>query len=136
MPRPKPRNVAGTVDDPTISFAALDLEGKTYKLAYSFNALAAAEAAAKCNLLAGLENLRDLSAVQLRGLLYAALSVAHPRMTVEDAGLMIHPFTTPARPETITPITRALAEAYGLSMPEDKKPDPPAGDDPPDDENH
>jgi hypothetical protein len=118
------RHVAGTAADPTIRFATLELEGQTYKLAYSFNAVAEAELVAKCNLLSGLENLHELSAIQLRGLLYAALSVAQPEITLSQAGEMIHPFTTPARAETITPISRALAEAYGLSMPE-KKEDPP-----------
>jgi len=107
----------------------LALGGRTYRLAYSFNAIAEAEHLAGCNLLGGLENLENLTAIQLRGLLYAALVVAHPTipdgdgqrpLTVEDAGLLV-------RLDTIGPITGALAEAYRLSMPEKKQDPPKAG---------
>jgi hypothetical protein len=117
------RTVGGGVLDPTIQFATLMVDGKEYQLAYSFNAIAAAERTAGCNLLSGLESLNDLTALQLRGLLFAALSIAHPTVkegekerlfTVEDAGRMI-------RLDTIAPITTSLAEAYQLSMPEKKK---------------
>jgi hypothetical protein len=110
----KQRSVAGTKDDPTIQFADLTINGQSFRLCYSFNAIAIAESAAGCNLLRGLESLTDLSATQLRGLLYAALLVAQPEMTVEDAGRLI-------RLDTINPITAALAEAYSLSLPEQKK---------------
>jgi hypothetical protein len=108
------KNVAGTAADPVIKFATLTLDGREYRLAYSFNAIAEAERAAGCNLLAGLENLSDLTALQLRGLLYGALMVSNPDITIEQAGAMI-------RLDTLDPVTAALAEAYGLSMPEDKK---------------
>jgi hypothetical protein len=116
--------VAGTEKDPNIQFAKLKLNGQEYKLAYSFNAIAEAESIAGCNLLAGLENLSSLSALQLRGLLYAGLAVANlkPRISLEEAGAMI-------RLDTIGPITSALAEAYVLSMPEKK--DPPEAEDAP-----
>jgi len=117
------RTVAGSRKDPTIQFATLTLDGQEYKLAYSFNAIAEAENRAGCNLLSGLQDLRDLNAQQLRGLLYAALSVAHPKITVEEAGDMI-------RLTTITTITDALAAAYILSLPEKKKSDPPEADPP------
>jgi hypothetical protein len=125
------RTVDGGALDPTILFATLMVDGKEYKLAYSFNAIAAAERTAGCNLLTGLESLSDLTAQQLRGLLFAALSIAHPTvkegekerlLTVEDAGQMI-------RLDTIAPITTSLAEAYRLSMPEKKK-DPTQADAP------
>jgi hypothetical protein len=111
-------SVAGTVADPTIEFADLKLAGKTYRLVYSFNAIAEAEHVAGCNLLAGLESLRDLTALQLRGLLYAAMSVADPKITIEQAGSLV-------RLDTIEPITEALGKAYQLSMPA-KRADPPA----------
>lgn len=106
------RSVAGTALDPTIQFAKLEIDGKAYKLAYSFNAIALAETAAGCNLLGGLENLGALTALQFRGLLYAALSVAQPKMTIEEAGNLI-------RLDTKGAIANALAEAYQFSMPED-----------------
>ena len=112
----KQRSVAGTPADPTLHFAKLELDDETYLLAYSFNAIATAENVAGCNLLGGLENLTDLTARQLRGLLYAAMAVANPKVTIEQAGELI-------RLDTITPVTTALAEAYRLSMPA-KKADP------------
>jgi hypothetical protein len=116
------RTVGGGMLDPTILFSTLKVDEKEYKLAYSFNAIAVAERTAGCNLLSGLENLSDLSALQLRGLLFAALSIAHPTITIEGAGRMI-------RLDTIAPITTSLAEAYQLSMPE-KKADPTEAVDP------
>lgn len=112
------RTVAGTANDPTIQFANLEMDGETYPLAYSFNAIAEAERLAGCNLLAGLENLMDLTALQLRGLLYAAMSVANPKVTIAQAGALI-------RIDTIPTITNAMADAYRLSMP-GKKVDPTA----------
>lgn len=111
------RSVAGTAADPTVPFAELEIDGKAYRLAYSFNAIAEAEHVAACNLLVGLERLSDLTALQLRGLLYAALGVANPKITIEQAGALV-------RLDTILPITLALAQAYRLSMP-DKPVDPP-----------
>jgi len=114
----KQHTVAGTIDDPTIQFAPLTLDGKTYQLAYSFNAIAEAERVAGCNLLQGLEALGSLSALQLRGLLYAALKLASPKVTIEQAGSLI-------RLDTLSKVTAALAEAYQLSLPEKKNQDPP-----------
>jgi len=108
------RSVAGTKDDPTIQFAPLTLDGKSYKLCYSFNSIAIAESVAGCNLLRGMEKLTDLTALQFRGLLYAALTVAHPDLSVEDAGNLI-------RFDTYAPIMDALGEAYRLSLPDSKK---------------
>ena len=114
------RSVVGTAADPTLQFADLEIEGVKYKLAYSFQAIAEAEHLAGCNLLSGLENLADLSARQLRGLFFAALSIAHPKVTIAEATQLI-------RVESILPITLALAQAYNLSIP-DKKTDPPEAD--------
>ena len=113
------RSVAGTAADPLIQFSTLEINGETYRLAYSFNAIALAESVAGCNLLEGLRNLSNLSASQLRGLFYAALSVANPKITLEEAGALI------AVDGTVQ-ITDAVVEAYILSMPKKKEPDPPA----------
>lgn len=113
------KSVAGTKDDPTIKFATLALDGQEYSLCYSFNAIALAEKTAGCNLLSGLQTLTDLSAMQLRGLLFAALTVAQPELTINDVAKLI-------RLDTIGPITMAIAQAYTLSMPnndEQKKSD-------------
>ena len=108
------KSVAQTALDPTIQFAKLIIDDTEYSLCYSFNAIAEAEAASGTNLLRGLESLVDLSAIQLRGLLYAALLVSKPETTIEDAAKLI-------RLDTIGPITSALAQAYTLSMPSSKK---------------
>jgi len=112
------KSVAGTVKDPTVKFTTLTVDGEEYKLAYSFNSLAVAEADAGCNLLMGLASFNNLSAVQLRGLLFAALLIAHPEITVDEAGSLI-------RIDTLLDVTRALGDAYSLSMPEQKKTEEP-----------
>lgn len=113
--------VASTANDPTLRFAKIEINGNTYKLAFSFNAIALAEAHSGANLLEGLENLTSLSAAQFRGLLYAALSVAHPKMTLAEVGNLVD-FETMGR------LKDGLAEAYMLSMPDrkaDEKENPP-----------
>lgn len=105
------RSVSSTIADPIIKFAQLAIDGQTYQLAYSFNSIAVAEQVGGFNLLAGLENLKELTAGQLRGLLYAALILAQPDVTIEQAASLI-------RLDTLTAVTAALVEAYSLSMPE------------------
>jgi hypothetical protein len=111
------RNVSGTEADPTIRFAPLELGGVTYQLAYDFNAIAEAEFLARCNLLSGLESLQSLTAAQFRGLFYAALSPAHPEITVQEAGRMIT-----LEDGVRLKIANAIAKAYKLSMPDKKDP--------------
>ena len=82
---------------------------KELVLAYDFNAIADAEEPAGCNLLAALESLSDIRAMQLRGLLFAAV-VSTPKPTILECGELI-------RVDTIAPITTALADAYNLSIP-------------------
>ncbi len=91
--------------------ASVEIDGTTYKLAYSFNAIASVEPSSGCNLLAGMMNMAELSGLQLRGLLCAAIIAADPtsKMTVEKAGTLI-------KYETIYSITEALAESMLLSM--------------------
>ena len=114
----KKKSVAGTKDDPTIKFAKLVIDEKEYQLGYSFNAIAEAEAAAGCNLLNGLQSLNGMSALQLRGLLFAALRIAQPEIvSIDEVGLLL-------RLDTIGDVQEALAEAYLLSMPEKKSKEP------------
>jgi hypothetical protein len=105
------KSVAGSHADPTIQFSTLTIDDQKFSLCFSFNAIALGEHAAGCNLLNGLLNLQSgMSALELRGLLYAAMTVAKPDTTIEDAGKLI-------RLDTIGPVTMALAEAYSLSLP-------------------
>lgn len=104
------KTVAGTAADPTIKYAKLVVDGKTYSLAYDFNAIAFAESVSPgSNLLEGLRNLRNLTAMQLRGLLHAALLKAHPRMTLNQAGELL-------RLDTLDTVCDRIAQAYLLSI--------------------
>jgi hypothetical protein len=119
------KSVAGSSLDPTIKFSKITIDEREYSLAFSFNAIAEAERIAGCNLLAGAvsvwNNLGDADkqgALMLRGLLYAALSVAQPDISLQDAGKLI-------RVENITDIVSALHQAFALSLPESKEDDEP-----------
>src|SRR5580692_7793353 len=89
----------------------LSIDNKELLLAYDFNAIADAEESAGCNLLAALENLTNITATQLRGLLYAAI-VSEPRLTLREAGDLV-------RVNTISVVTNALADAYNLTLAEE-----------------
>ena len=107
--------VAGTAADPTIEFAKLKVDGKEYRLVYDFNAIAEAEDICGCNLLQGMFRMGgEWSAKQIRGLLYAALRIAQPEITLEQVGDLV-------RLDTLVSIPTALIEAYNLSMPEAKR---------------
>lgn len=112
------KSVAGTPADPTVKFAKMALDGREWLFSFDFNAIAIAEAHTATNLFRALSHLGDLSAAQFRGLLYAALLKAHPELTVEQAGSLI-------RIDTMGPLQETLAEAYILSLPEQKKENPP-----------
>ncbi len=112
---PTKKKAVKPAPNPTVKYAKLTLDGETYySLCFSFNAIAIAEQEAGVNLLKALDNLEDLSAAQFRGLLYAALTKAHPDMTLDDAGELV-------RLDTIPVISRALGQAYLNSLPERKQ---------------
>lgn len=112
----KQRSVAGTVEDPTLKFSTLELGGKTYRLALTYNLIAKAEPMSGCNMLEGLDNLHALSAVHFRGLAYCALHTAHPELTLDDVGDLIG-----LDPENRLSVIAAVAEAYRLAMPGPRK---------------
>jgi hypothetical protein len=112
------KTVTGTSSDPTVRFSTVEIDGKTYSLAYDFNAIATAEATAGINLFEGIANLvSGLNAAQFRGLLYAALLKAHPDITLNQVGDLI-------RVDMLGALRIALSEAYVKSLPE-KKENPP-----------
>lgn len=125
---PRRESVAGTASDPLVKFWPLELDGKTYKLSYDFNAIAEAEKLAGCNLLMGMGAMliSYTTAQQMRGLLYAAVRKAHPKMTIEECGQLI-------RIDTIADIKDAIVHAYNESLPEANKiiSDPSEGGDEP-----
>jgi hypothetical protein len=107
----KKKTVANTVVDPTIRFATIELGEESFKLAYSFNSIAECEAKTGVNLLEGLNDLNNINAAMLRGLLWSAMIVAQPDTTIEDAGNLI----TFKNKQTIY---NGIVNAYLLSMPD------------------
>lgn len=73
--------------DPTLPDVALVLNGKTHHLAFDFNAIVLAEKATGINLLRSIVN--EISATNLRALLWAALLKENPKLTVEEVGTWI-----------------------------------------------
>jgi hypothetical protein len=112
------KSVRDTPLDPSLEFVQVQVDDKTYKLLFDFNALAEAEAITKTNLLTGmwafLTNRESMTAVQLRGILYASLRKAHPEMTIDDAGALI-------RLDTFAELNQAVNAAFVISMPEKKR---------------
>ena len=108
--------VAHTDKDLTIRFAELDFDGQKIKLAYDFNSMCEVEAEAGVNLLHGIGLLLGSTCTirQLRGLLCAAMRIAKPSATLEDAGRL-------CRIDMIPAIESALLDAYEKSIPEAKK---------------
>lgn len=113
---PRLQTVAGTSADPLVQFEKLEIDGQTYHLAYDFNAIAEAEKLVGCNLLEGIAAIlmHGMTAEQFRGLFYAALRKARPKMTLEQAGSLV-------RIDTMPDIREALLRAYNASLPEAKK---------------
>jgi hypothetical protein len=109
----KPKTVAGTAADPVVRYTPLEIDGSTYRLAYDFNAIAQVEQSQGVNLLKNFM-VSELNASSLRGILYAGLLKAHPEMTMEDAGRLIHP-------RNINSILETVVRAYEASMPEKKE---------------
>jgi hypothetical protein len=108
------KSVAGTKEDPTVKYTALTLKGSEYKLCYSFNALAKAEALTGLNMFQGL-NLQALNAAQLRAMLYASLLPAQPDITIDEVGDLI------VSPMHCNLALSAIAEAWAASMPASDK---------------
>ena len=89
----KNKTVAGTPQDPTIKFVEVELNGKAFKLCYDFNSIAIAESLTGTNLLAAI-TLTSITANQFRGLFYASLLKAQPKITLADIdGLLTLPNT-------------------------------------------
>jgi hypothetical protein len=108
--------------------APLEIDGETYHLVFNYNAIAEAEIATGfgCNLLHGISAPSTITALQLRGLLFAALTPLQPKTTMKEAGSLI-------RLDTIPAVLQAIGESWTLSIPEAKR-NPPAAADPPDGE--
>lgn len=57
-----------------------------YCLTFDFNQIVDAESICGCNLLSAIEWPRAMTAAQSRGLLYALLKTAHPKVLLGEAG--------------------------------------------------
>jgi hypothetical protein len=110
---PKNKTVAGTADDPTVRYVTVTLNDEKYKLAYDFDAIAKAESLTGTNLLQAF-SLQGMTATQLRGLFFACLMRAQPKMTLADVSKLL---TLP----NMATITRAIVDTWTASMPD---PDP------------
>lgn len=120
----KSKSVAGTPAEPTVQFTDLEIDGETYQLAWDFGAIARAEKMADCNLLQGIAAVfgSGMNASQLRGLFYAALQRAQPKITLAEVDALI-------RIDTMPDIKDGLLLAWNASLPEKKRmllADPPA----------
>jgi hypothetical protein len=103
------KTVAGTASDPTIDYVKLSLNGKDYRLAFDFNSLAVAEQETGMDMLRAVR-FENLSVLQYRALLYAALLKAQPTITITDAGNL-------CTMANLGKITDGILSAYGISMP-------------------
>jgi len=105
------KSVAGIPGkDPTLPNVPLELNGKVYHLAFSFNAMAKVEELTGLKLLNAIE-FNDLSVTQYRALLFSALLTENPDITLEEVGNLINL-------KTLAPITVALVHAWTGSQPE------------------
>ena len=112
----KKRTVSNTTADPTVPKVLLALDGEEYFLTWDFNSIARAESLTGLNLLFAVDLDPNISAGQLRGLLWAALQKFQPEMTLDQVGGMIHP-------RHAKTIIRALNEAFHGSQPDPEKKD-------------
>jgi hypothetical protein len=99
----------------------LDDDPQLYTLVYDFNEIADAEAVTGVNLLSAVSDMQNMSAVQLRGLLYACLKTEHPKVLVTEAGDLLSR-------DSMT-VTKALGKVLGAAEEEKAPPKaPPNGD--------
>jgi hypothetical protein len=89
---------------------SVELDGKSYGLAFDFNALARAEELTGLNMLKALD-FQGLSATTFRALLFASLLKLQPEVTLEEVGSLIQYAKLPD-------LYKAVARAYTESQPE------------------
>jgi hypothetical protein len=106
-----------TALDPTVNYVEVKLEGKTWKLAYDFHALALAEQLTGQPLVEALY-LQGITMRQLQGLFLAAALKAQPKTTPEEVVALM------SNLRNMMAIQKAVADAWVASM-------PPADDDDP-----
>ena len=95
----------------------IDGDPQVYKLAFDFNSLVDAETLTGLNLMRPLANLSQLTAGEIRGLLYAMLKPAHPQVLLSEAGDLFS--------RDMETVTGALAEVLGASGKEEEEAEAP-----------
>lgn len=113
----RPAPVTADFPDPAVKFVPLVIDGREYKLAWSWWAIAKAEQACPgTNLMQGIAAflLNTANVTQHIAMLYAAMSLAQPAMTPEQVAQL---FSFDVLPD----IRIALIEAYNASVPEKKR---------------
>ena len=101
-----------SIDDSGKVTFHLENDPQTYVLEYNFNELAEAESVAQTNLLQAVSDLRTMTAVQMRGLLYACLRTAHPQVLLREAGDLLS--------KDSPTVSKALALVMGASEAEEE----------------
>jgi hypothetical protein len=128
---PKNHKIAGDASiDPTLPKIAIKLGKETYYLAFTFGALATAEARLRdigmsVNLLQALD-LSNMDAMKLVPLLYAALLSHQPKITPDKV-------TSLVTIKNLGSIFEGIAQAYGASLadPDETEKDEKSGEDQP-----
>lgn len=111
-------SVAGTPADPTVHYHKLELDGEELRMVFDFNAIAAAEQVAKVNLLEALD-FSGMTAAQYRGLFWAALLKAQPKITLEEAGALI---TLKNMPKISDALLQAWKNSLARAEPDSENP--------------
>lgn len=123
----KRREIAGTVNDPTLPKTPVTIAGKTYNLCFDLGALAEAETAINAELIrAGrTDRINLLYALPLQNLantrkMFAAgLRTFHPEIAFDDVMRLL-------TPSVLYDVAKAVREAWKeANPPEDKAADPP-----------
>ncbi len=96
-----------SIDDAGKVTFHLENDPIVYTLVYDFNELADAEAVAQTNLLQAVSSLQNMTAVQMRGLLYACLKTSHPLVLLKEAGDLLS--------KDSATVTRALGLVMGAT---------------------
>lgn len=102
--------------DRTLPDVTLEIGGKVRQLAYDFSAIITAEKITGINLLKA-ASFQDLSFSDVRGLLYAALLHAEPKLTLEEFDSTCGPHIM----HNMLVCQAAVAEAWFGSVPDAKE---------------
>ena len=109
------REVTAVAGKPAVKFVPVTIGGQEYKLAFDFNALCEGEALTGLNLLTGISGLfaGGISLSNYRAILYVALRMGLPEITLERAGELCQ---VSIEDLSMSTVLEALREASGFSF--------------------